>query len=100
MALEDALVLSRLLLRVQSEADVRAAFKGYDAVRRPRNRLQIETAHQAARVLSFREEGVLADIGKIKEQMEHRWDWIWGLDLEQHIREAEEAALRARAEMA
>jgi salicylate hydroxylase len=100
MALEDALVLSRLLLRVQSESDVRAAFKGYDAVRRPRNTRQVETSLQAARVLSFREDGVGSDIGKIREQIEHRWEWIWGLDLQEHIREAEEATQRARAEMA
>ncbi|SPQ23830.1 d054021e-4a61-4c9b-ab70-d4af5802dca5 [Thermothielavioides terrestris] len=40
-----------------------------------------EPSRQAARVTSFLENGVGSDIAKLKEQMQHRWDWIWYIDL-------------------
>lgn len=32
------------------------------------------------------------DVAKIKERMTHRRDWIYYIDPEQHIKEAEETA--------
>ena len=96
MAMEDALIMSRLLLEVQTQDDVRAAFVGFNAVRHPRNMRQIETAREAARITSFLQSDVGNNVAKIKERMTHRWDWIYYIDLEQHIKEAEEAAEKAK----
>jgi hypothetical protein len=57
---------------------------------------QIETAREAARITSFVQADVGNDVAKIKELMTHRWDWIYYIGLEQHIKEAEEAAEKAK----
>lgn len=52
MAMEDTVIMSRLLLKVQTQDDVRAAFVGFNAVRHPQNMRQVETA-RVARITSF-----------------------------------------------
>lgn len=69
MAMEDALVMSQLLLKPQNS--VRAAFVGFNAVRHPRNMRLIGTAREAARITSFLQADVVNDVGKIKERMAH-----------------------------
>lgn len=91
MAMEDALFMSRLILKVETQDDVHAAFVGH-----PRNMRQIETAREAARITSFLQADVGNDVAKVNEQMTHRWDWIYYIDLEQHIKEAEEAVVKAK----
>lgn len=51
IAIEDALVLLWLLKECNDANEVRGAFKGYDAVRRPRTLKQIATARQARNLL-------------------------------------------------
>ena len=74
LAMEDALVMSRLLLKVQTQDDVCAAFVGFNTVRHPPNMRQIGTAREAARITSFLEADVGNDVAKIMERMTHRWD--------------------------
>jgi hypothetical protein len=75
MAMEDALVMS-LLLKVQTQDDVRAAFVGFNAVRHPRNMRLIGTAREAPRITSFLQTDVGNDVANIKEWRTLQWDWI------------------------
>lgn len=97
MAIEDALVLSWLLKECNDANEVRAAFKGYDAVRRPRTLKQIATARQARNVATFNEPGIGSDAEKIRTQWIHRWDWIWEMDFKEHIQQAEDVFRETKA---
>lgn len=59
MAIEDAMILSRLLAAVNSRGDLEAAFKAYDAVRRPRTQRLVESSRRVARVYDFEDEEVV-----------------------------------------
>lgn len=48
---------------------------------------QIETAREAARILFFLQADVCND-----ERIMHRWDCIYYIDPEQHIKESDEGA--------
>lgn len=89
MALEDTLVLSRLLKHVSNIGDVTAAFSAFDATRRPRASKQQLKAREADRIFSMREKGVGNDIEKLRQNTEFRWDWLQKIDLEQHVKDAE-----------
>lgn len=67
MAIEDAMILSRLLGAVNSAADLEAAFKAYDAVRRPRSQRLVESSRRVARVYDFEDEEVFGGGGNGNE---------------------------------
>jgi salicylate hydroxylase len=92
--LEDALVLSNVLAELArlSEVDtsqVRAAFGGYDSVRRPRAQKQLERAAEVGRMLFFLHEEAGSDMDKILLQLQQGWfDWLWFHDVEGDVRTA------------
>ncbi|OBT63386.1 hypothetical protein VE03_07258 [Pseudogymnoascus sp. 23342-1-I1] len=88
MALEDALVLSRLLPLCDGAGDIQRAFRAYDAVRVPRTQAVVRESREQGRVLDMRGEGVGADLDRLREVLDERVRWIWGVDLEEHCREA------------
>lgn len=88
MALEDALVLSRLLPLCDGPSDIQQAFKAYDAVRVPRTQAVIRESRQQGQVLDMRGEGVGADLDLLRKALDTKVRWIWGVDLEEHCREA------------
>lgn len=59
MAIEDAMILSRLLGEITSAGQLEAAFKAYDTVRRPRSQRLVESSRRVARVYDFEDEEVL-----------------------------------------
>ncbi|KAM0303000.1 hypothetical protein HYE67_011116 [Fusarium culmorum] len=87
-AIEDALVLSELLGRVQSLHDIEPAFTAYDAIRRPRTERVVQTSRQAMKLFTFTDAAVGDDVEKWKQAWEGRMNWIWDIDLEAHVADA------------
>ncbi|RYP69607.1 hypothetical protein DL770_008213 [Monosporascus sp. CRB-9-2] len=88
MAFEDAMILKELLGNITSSADIKAAFKAYDAVRRPRCQRVIDSSRETGLMLC----GQHADAGlnpeKLRALLAPRWDFIYGLDMSAHKQEA------------
>ncbi|KAI0202319.1 FAD/NAD(P)-binding domain-containing protein [Astrocystis sublimbata] len=84
LAVEDALVLGNLLGRTSSVSDIEAAFKAFDAVRRPRCQAVIDTSRATGQLLS----GLDANIGLEAMGMAAKLDSLFGhiddLDIEEH----------------
>ncbi|KAB5575252.1 hypothetical protein GE09DRAFT_990382 [Coniochaeta sp. 2T2.1] len=87
-AIEDALVLTTLLGRVKTAADIEPVLAAYDAVRRPRSQRVVETSQECMVVFSFRDGVVNGDRDKWRELWRERMNWIWDVDLEAQNREA------------
>ena len=88
MAFEDALVLSRLLALCEGPADIQRAFAAYDTVRVPRTQAVVRESRKQGRTLDMCGEGVGEDLEKLKEALNTRVRWIWGVDLNEHCEEA------------
>ncbi|KAJ9604294.1 hypothetical protein H2200_011128 [Cladophialophora chaetospira] len=95
--LEDALVLSKLLakLATSSKEDaelgrhIRAAFDGYDSVRRPRAQKQLEQSAELGLMIHFQDPKAGSDMNKILPRLQHgRFEWLWFHDLTGDIRSA------------
>lgn len=98
--LEDALILSRILSRCHAGlspyatslevADkLRAAFEGYDQVRRPRAQRQVDTSVECGRLYNLQHPQHGDDLGRIVDDLNCRFDWLWDHDLEGDVRWAE-----------
>ncbi|KAI9371155.1 hypothetical protein BJX61DRAFT_543952 [Aspergillus egyptiacus] len=89
-AIEDAHVLAELLGddRVSEPAHVVAAFRAYDAVRRPRSQRVVSSSAENAQLLCLRLEGVGDDEEKIKESLQERLRWLWDLDVQEQVERA------------
>ncbi|KAL4959105.1 salicylate hydroxylase [Aspergillus stella-maris] len=96
--LEDALVLSNVLASIYHAPGrkedalgpyLKAGFKGYDAVRRPRAQRQLERAYEMAQMLYHQHPETGSDMYKVLETLQHGWfEWIWFHDLEGDVKEA------------
>lgn len=89
-AIEDALVLAELFgdPKVRSISDVKAAFKAYDDVRRPRSQRVVTSSKEGAYLLCLRLEGVGNDADALKKAFQKRLRWLWDLDVQAHVDEA------------
>lgn len=89
-AIEDAHVLAELLSddRVVTAADVVAAFKAYDEVRRPRSQKVVTTSKENAYLLCLCMEEVGDDEEKLKKTFNERMRWLWDLDVHGQVEEA------------
>ena len=87
-AIEDALVMEKLLGKVKEESHFVNAFSAFDAVRRPRTQKVVTTSREAGEVFTMKGEGVGEDLEKMRESIETRMDWIWGRDLKGENAEA------------
>lgn len=94
---EDALVLSNLLVEIAHAPDqeaalgpyIHAAFVGYDSVRRPRAQKQLEQSAEVALMLYFQHPDAGSDMTKIMPKLQlGRYNWIWFHDLKDDIRAA------------
>jgi salicylate hydroxylase len=97
-ALEDAFILSRLLgdELTESASDIPAAFKAYDAIRRPRSQKVVSTSRACGLTYAF--QGPAGDdVEKIREELLVRYRWIWEEDME---KQAEQARAVLRGEKA
>ena len=81
MAVEDALVLSKLLASVTSVGELESAFAAYDAVRRPRSQRLVASSRKLGEVYNF-EDGVVGNnMQAMRQYLENAWDWILNEDL-------------------
>jgi salicylate hydroxylase len=86
MAIEDAYILSNLLVDVDSLEELEGAFQAYDAIRRPRTQKLVTTSRQAGMLYEFELEG--DDLVKVRRNIEGRMGWIWNEDLERELEDA------------
>ncbi|ERS94854.1 hypothetical protein HMPREF1624_08751 [Sporothrix schenckii ATCC 58251] len=81
MSIEDALILSHVLGRVDRWQDLEAAFAAYDAVRRPRAQRVVQTSQELGAMYACSDPRYGDDMGKIVENLNVRFLWIWEHDL-------------------
>jgi salicylate hydroxylase len=88
MAMEDAYILSHLIVTAGSIDNIEAAFKAYDAVRRPRTQELIQRSMDAALAYDLMIEGVKDDMSKIEDRINESFQWLWHADLEAQLNSA------------
>ncbi|OBS20393.1 hypothetical protein FPOA_06764 [Fusarium poae] len=82
-AIEDALVLSQLLGKVQCTDGVESALAAYDTIRRPRTEKIVRTSREAMKLYT-----VIDNTDDWKRAWEGRMNWIWDIDLASHVADA------------
>ena len=87
-AIEDAMILDTLLKEVKEPCQLDAAFKAYDAVRRPRSQRVVASSKITGRIMCGREPRIGLDPQKIREALALRWGFIMSLDMKDHKTEA------------
>jgi len=87
-AFEDAVILETLFRKVQSRRDIEAAFKAFDAVRRPRGQQVIDSSRGTGKILTGSDEAVGLDPDKMRAALGPRWAFIMSLNLNEHKKEA------------
>ncbi|TVY58140.1 6-methylsalicylic acid decarboxylase atA [Lachnellula suecica] len=108
MAFEDSLILSGILGAVLKEpvntrprsgvqdtemnSRLKACFRAYDQVRRPRTQEVTRTSREMGEIISFSGEGIGSDLEKIKANLDARMGWIWDVDLEAEVERGIEIA--------
>lgn len=88
MAIEDTYILSNLLARCTSAAEISAAFKGYDHVRVPRALRVTAMSLEQGKTLDLEGSGVYADLNKLRERLDTAVRWVWDIDFDEHLKEA------------
>lgn len=86
MAIEDAYLLGALLAEVDEAGDIEAAFKAYDATRRPRTQKLVTTSREAGRLWDLELEG--DDPNAVGANLLKRLWWIWSHDPQAEFAEA------------
>ncbi|OAP55327.1 hypothetical protein AYL99_10300 [Fonsecaea erecta] len=91
-AFEDALVLARLLAddNIKTADDIETAFAAFDAIRRPRTLKIVDTSRENGEICMKKGEETGGDLEKIKNNLEHRFNWIWYDNLEGQVDQAKE----------
>lgn len=75
-------------------SDVKAAFKAYDEVRRPRSQRVVTSSKEGAYLLCLCLDKVGDDADKLKEAFQKRLRWLWDLDVQAHLDEAKRGMAR------
>ncbi|CAK7212723.1 hypothetical protein SBRCBS47491_001563 [Sporothrix bragantina] len=88
--IEDALVLSHILGKITSPADLTKAFQVYDGIRRPRGQKVVHTSQEAGELYSFNHAQYGDDMEKIVENFRERFLWIWEHDLQADLDRADQ----------
>lgn len=83
-AIEDAMILDILLKDVKEPRQVDAAFKAYDAVRRPRTQKIVASSKITGEIFCGRGPGIGLDVDKLREALPPLWGFIYGLDMKEH----------------
>lgn len=89
MAVEDALIMSRLLASIGSAGELESAFAAYDAVRRPRSQRLVASSRKTGEVYDFEDEIIGDNMKATREYLEQAWDWIWNEDLNRQLEMAQ-----------
>lgn len=81
-AIEDALIISRVMAHVFDPQDLPRAFAVYDAVRRPRSQAQVKAAYDSGWLYDLQAPGIMDDWEKLKKILATKQAFIWDHDLE------------------
>ena len=81
--------MSRVMRLVYNTADISRAFAAFDMVRRPRSQKQVKIARDSGWLYDLQLTGYMDDWDKIKELLESKQRWIWDVNLEADVKEAE-----------
>ena len=96
MAVEDALVLTRLLSSIKSKRELKHAFAAYDAVRRPRSQRLVASSRKIGKVYDMEDRVIGKNMKAMRRYLEHAWDWIWKEDLHRQLAAAEKMLEKQR----
>ncbi|KAI0845878.1 salicylate hydroxylase [Daldinia vernicosa] len=91
LAIEDAMILGHLLSHIKTRDELNAAFKAYDAVRRPRGQQVIDSSRGTGQIFCGQNQEIGLDPDKLRELLPGRWGFIMSLDVHQHKQDALEA---------
>ncbi|CAK7232753.1 hypothetical protein SCUCBS95973_008362 [Sporothrix curviconia] len=88
--IEDALVLSHILGKITSPANLTKAFQVYDGIRRPRGQKVVHTSQEAGELYSFNHADYGNDMARIVDNFRQRFLWIWEHDLQADLDRADQ----------
>ena len=89
-AIEDALVISAVLAKVQTPNQIPNALAAYDQIRRPRAQRIVETSREAGLLAGMSLQGVGDDLDKMGGNLKTRMHWVWNRDMVAQAGEAVE----------
>nr|POF15288.1 6-methylsalicylic acid decarboxylase ata [Quercus suber] len=87
-AVEDALILSRVLALVSDARDLATAFRVFDRIRRPRTQEHVQRSWAAGQLYELQDPEAGEDWDKVAERLRSKMAWYWEHDLEADVREA------------
>lgn len=87
MCIEDSYILSSLIKDANTVEDLERAFGAFDAVRRERTQKNVVTSHEGGKLYDFELLG--DDLDKIQEHFLSRMQWIWHIDLQAQLAQAQ-----------
>ena len=91
MAIEDAFILSSLLgIAKNNTAEIPLVFAVYDELRRVRSQRLVTTSNEAGLLWELENPSVGDDPEKFKENVHHRFNWIWNHDLEKELEQGKQ----------
>lgn len=93
-AMEDAYVMAELLGGADcqgSQHKIRGLFAAYDTVRRPRSQQVVHKSYVTGFTYAFQEEGVGADVARIRQVLGERLRWLYMEDLATEVEDARRA---------
>lgn len=82
------MVLGALLGSITSRDDIDAAFKAFDAVRRPRGQRVIDSSTITGSIMCGQDKELGLDHVKLGEGLAPRWGFIFALDMAEHKMDA------------
>jgi len=88
-AIEDALVMSRVMAQVYDGGEITRAFAAFDEVRRPRSQRQVQVSYESGLLYDLQLPGIMDDWDKVREKLATKQQFIWEHDLEADVREVE-----------
>ncbi|ERF76632.1 hypothetical protein EPUS_04452 [Endocarpon pusillum Z07020] len=89
MAVEDALILSKLLASINSAGELESVFSAYDAVRRPRSQRLVASSRKVGDVYNFEDAAIGDNMEAVREYLQHAWEWIWNENLDRQLENAQ-----------
>lgn len=87
------MVLGELFANIASADEIGAALEAYDLTRRPRCQQVIDSSRETGRILCGQ---VDLHADELRKLLAPRWNFIFGLDMELHKREALDALKTAQ----
>jgi salicylate hydroxylase len=87
MCIEDSYILANLVKEANSVKELEQAFRAFDQSRRERTQKNVTTSYEAGKMYEFELFG--DDLDKIEESYKTRMKWIWNVNLEEQLAQAQ-----------